>query len=256
MSIRTPPVNRRILVALFFAVAGVGRLVASVEFAGFLQLGERELFMLADGADGTKSDWLKLGDRFRATRIVEFDAENQVLLVEEDGVILPLTLKPPAPGRAAPFTATAAVTSYGVLHGGVVDPTPVGVDSLGEPVRGLGGHPWIGVTTTEIPLKRGLMFGFHADFEGLPKAVPVELEYRFHTPRIVRPDGTSFTLNAFKALATTDLSGRLEQHGAYYRFDHDYELVPGTYRMEVLYQSRVLAAKDFTVVPRGSSAGL
>jgi len=238
--------QRFVLATAFMAVGMLWPLRAAFEFTAYLRVGEREFFVVTDLDDGTSFGWRELGDQVRGERIARFDAGQNALVLENERGSMALPLRNSAVPPAIDEPIAATIVRHGVLRSFAIDEQHVTVDQLGQPVRGII-NPWFGAPTTNIPLTLGVCFGFTADLAGLPKISPIELEYRFHTPRIVRPDGSTFRTNSMKAIATSDLQGRLQDQGAFYRLDYDYELVPGTYRAEIVYQGRVLAAKEFVV---------
>jgi Domain of unknown function (DUF3859) len=109
--------------------------------------------------------------------------------------------------------------------------------------------PTFTAVTDRIRAKPGLRFGIVFELTNLPKAQSARLALvlvKKH-PLLRAPDGTTST--GVEQPVTIPVGGRdriVSWTG--FGFDHNYELVPGTWTFEVRSPSRLLCKKDFTVV--------
>ncbi|MBI1884245.1 MAG: DUF3859 domain-containing protein [Chlamydiae bacterium] len=98
--------------------------------------------------------------------------------------------------------------------------------------------------TTLIPLTRGTSFGFRYLLKGSPTGATVPITIKVEHPPITNPNThktiqvSSWTDGAWIGKSNWD-SG--------WQFDENWEEVPGTYTISVIYKDRVLATKSFTV---------
>lgn len=104
-------------------------------------------------------------------------------------------------------------------------------------------------STTSILGKVGTSFGLQYALEGTPRGASVELKIVVIFPRqgLRRPDRRA-------ALQQTDFVVRSEIGAvAYsgYQFDHDWEVVPGTWTFEIWRESRLLVEQRFCVYTLG-----
>jgi len=111
-------------------------------------------------------------------------------------------------------------------------------------------------TTTTVPMRQALHFGFRYRVDGpVPgETVPLTLAVRF--PAAVRPTPSAEPLMEHRRSATLAV-GTVSYTG--YSFDQAWEFMPGLWKLEVLQGGRVLAEKSFTVVdepaPPGTPSG-
>lgn len=98
-------------------------------------------------------------------------------------------------------------------------------------------------TTTDVPLRKGVGFGFVWKANNLP-ARPV-VTYRVEHPSITRPDGV--TLDHFEEdLQEESVNGSIETIDCYI-LSEDHELVPGQWTLSVFFRGSLLAKKIFRV---------
>jgi hypothetical protein len=100
--------------------------------------------------------------------------------------------------------------------------------------------------TTEIPLKKDIVFGIEWEAEGLPDT-PVKITWRVKHPRTTKPDGTVST-GFDETLPFLPEKGRIQKRGDYYILSEDWEMLPGDWSLSVVYEGRVLCEKVFHVV--------
>ena len=100
--------------------------------------------------------------------------------------------------------------------------------------------------TRTIPAQPGVRFGFRYNVIGAPNGAQVSMTvvHRFPKQGLRRP-GTAETVYREEYVAAKTIG-----HEGYtdYGFDHDWELVPGAWTIELWYQGRKLAEQSFTVV--------
>lgn len=99
-------------------------------------------------------------------------------------------------------------------------------------------------TTTTVPLKTGLHFGFRYRVDGLKPDEVVALGKIVEFPRTVTPPGAKPLSRIWRALPTE--AGKL--HYAGYGLDYDWELMPGRWRFYIYQADRQLAEMSFAVV--------
>lgn len=99
-------------------------------------------------------------------------------------------------------------------------------------------------TTTRIPAKKGIQFGFKCRLKAFPKGKNVTLLYNIIHPPLKNPrTGKEGTIDKFsvkyKIGTTKCFSG--------YEFDEKWEAVPGDWILQIWYEGRKLSEKTFTV---------
>ena len=107
-------------------------------------------------------------------------------------------------------------------------------------------------TTTTIPALVGMKFGFRFRVVGSPRGAGVDLKFvsRFPGQGLTNPArGKTFSTSEFHSDATV---GETTYRG--YSFDHDWEVEPGNWILEVWHEGRKLAEKTFMVTRLVSSA--
>ena len=107
-------------------------------------------------------------------------------------------------------------------------------------------------TTTTVPMRGALHFGFRYRVDGpVPgDTVPLTLAVRF--PATVQPNPSVQPLTVHERNATLAV-GTLSYTG--YSFDQAWEFVPGTWTLAVRQGGRTLAEKSFTVVDEPAPSG-
>ncbi|HTR87667.1 MAG TPA: DUF3859 domain-containing protein [Reyranella sp.] len=99
-------------------------------------------------------------------------------------------------------------------------------------------------SSTSVPKKRDVHFGFRYRLTGVPEGQEVELHAITRYPSLVMPP------NGPRPLTTSGYTNRLKAgvvsyHG--YGFDYDWELIPGRWSLEIWQGNRKLAAQPFDV---------
>jgi len=98
--------------------------------------------------------------------------------------------------------------------------------------------------TAAVPLKLGTKFGFCFQVDGLPQDGAVVLTEEVIHPPITKPNGaTVMSFSSPRRLVV--VNGRGGSCGGY-SFDHDFELVPGTWRFTVLLGQQKLLSQEFS----------
>lgn len=100
------------------------------------------------------------------------------------------------------------------------------------------------MTTEAVPAKMGLQFGMRYRVEGQPVGAPVVLTRITRFPVPLKPPGGPSAQSASE-YATRIAIGATSYAG--YGFDHDWELVPGPWIMELWWNSRMLAQQRFEI---------
>jgi hypothetical protein len=104
----------------------------------------------------------------------------------------------------------------------------------------------LAATTHTIPAQIGVRFGFHFTLSGEPDGATVTLHEVtiFPAPGLTNP--STQQTKAKSEFDWTAILGKTTFKG--YTFQHDWELVPGTWTLQVWYQGRELAEQSFNVV--------
>ncbi len=100
--------------------------------------------------------------------------------------------------------------------------------------------------TSTIPARPGVRFGFRYNVVGAPDGtqVPVTIVDKFPKQGLRKPGSAeSFYREEYVAQKTIGRESYTD-----YGFDHDWELVPGTWTIELWYQGRKLTEQSFTVI--------
>jgi hypothetical protein len=99
-------------------------------------------------------------------------------------------------------------------------------------------------STTEVPLTLKTRFGFCFTLAGIYPDGPTELVKVVSHPSIRRADGT--TGNSYTATRQMRVVNGSVSACEGYGFDHDYELVAGTWKFTVFHAGRALVMQQFT----------
>ena len=99
--------------------------------------------------------------------------------------------------------------------------------------------------TTQVPARLGVEFGFRYRIVGTPKGanVPVKIVTIYPGDGLKNPNAGTPTQR--EELATDRPIGRVLYES--YRFEHDWELVPGVWTFEIWHGDKKLAAPSFAV---------
>jgi hypothetical protein len=103
-------------------------------------------------------------------------------------------------------------------------------------------------TTTTVPMRQALHFGFRYRVDGPVPGDPAQLTLAVRFPGAVQPTPAGQPLTRHER-STTLAVGAVSYTG--YSFDQAWEFRPGTWTLEVLQGDRRLAEKSFTVVDGG-----
>jgi hypothetical protein len=100
--------------------------------------------------------------------------------------------------------------------------------------------------TRTIPARPGVRFGFRYNVIGAPNGVqiPITVVDKFPEQGLRKP-GSTETFYREEYVVTKTIG---KESYTDYGFDHDWELVPGSWTIELWYQGRKLAEQSFTVV--------
>jgi hypothetical protein len=98
--------------------------------------------------------------------------------------------------------------------------------------------------TTRIPAHKGVEFGFEYDIKGQSAGDAVEVTNKYLHPPVTNPQTkksfTSQTTNGKQKIGRTAYIG--------YEFEHDWEVVSGTWTLQVFCQGKKIAEKSFQVI--------
>lgn len=145
-----------------------------------------------------------------------------------------------------PQVDRADITDYGIytarLHSTAPSPgEPTGVHSQASNIRHV-------ETTQSIPARMGVRFGFRYRLVGTPKGVNVPLRTVVVFPPPGLRKNPSEPYSAQSEYVTTRPIGKVSY--ADYGFEHDWEVVPGPWTMQIWYEGRKLAERQFTVAKK------
>jgi hypothetical protein len=106
-------------------------------------------------------------------------------------------------------------------------------------------------TTSTVPMRPRIHFGFRYRIDGPRSGTPVDLTLAVTFPDAVHPPAGLGPLKRHLRQSVLPV-GAVSYTG--YSFDLDWEFVPGIWTLEVLQGERQLAAMSFTVVDRDQPA--
>ena len=146
-------------------------------------------------------------------------------------------------------TVTGKITAFGIVrvpseHNDVRTSSPPGNKSrefLKEPV--------LVRTTTRIPAKIGTWFGIFYQVRVPVGAGEIELSHVTRSPGLHLPDGSVKRSEERKAVIGIKGSRSANAFASFmgFGFTEDYELVPGTWTLEVKFKGSVICRKQFEV---------
>jgi hypothetical protein len=99
-------------------------------------------------------------------------------------------------------------------------------------------------TTTTVPLRAGVHFGFRYRIDGLAAGEGVDLAKIIQLPMVVKPPGAKPLSTIWRPMVTE--GGQLHYIG--YGLDLDWELIPGRWSLSIQQSDRKLAEMGFDVV--------
>ena len=106
-------------------------------------------------------------------------------------------------------------------------------------------------TTSTVPMRPRVHFGFRYRVDGPESGTPVDLTLAVTFPEAVHPPAALGPLKRHQHKSLLPV-GTVSYTG--YSFDLDWEFVPGVWTLEVLEGERELAALSFTVVDQNQPA--
>lgn len=140
---------------------------------------------------------------------------------------------------------TGVITDYGIYE----PIAAVKIEAAPETTSGITRVPGeIRFTehTNGIPAKLGINFGFRYTAEGFTGVKKVAITKVVTHPPVKKPDGITST--GFRTTLTKPVVGGKISGFTGYSFDHEYELVPGPWKIECWYQDQKLVEKTFYVL--------
>ncbi len=100
-------------------------------------------------------------------------------------------------------------------------------------------------TTDKVPAKLNTMFGVKFYVNRTPKRGEVSYTVKWIHPPLQNPEvGKTITSQTYKGTAR---AGKDDWSSSIYKFDNDWELVPGEWIFQVFFEGRLMAKKTFTV---------
>ena len=106
-------------------------------------------------------------------------------------------------------------------------------------------------TTSTVPMRPHVHFGFRYRIDGSDPGTPADLTLAVTFPEAVHPPSALGPLKRHERHSVVPV-GAVSYTG--YSFDLDWEFVPGVWTLEVLQGERQLAAMSFTVVDQAQPA--
>lgn len=144
------------------------------------------------------------------------------------------------------FTVTGArIVDYGIYE-------TIRVDEQESPATTEGAvhvlHPRLDPVlrekTTRVPARVGVHFGFRFQLDGEPQLAEAPVTVRVLHPEFTNPQtGKKSTTEEWNAAVNIGLP-----RFTGWAFDQSYELAPGTWRLQVLREGKVILQKEFVVV--------
>jgi Domain of unknown function (DUF3859) len=100
-------------------------------------------------------------------------------------------------------------------------------------------------TTTTVKARKGVVFGFKYEIRGLRDGEHSGFEMRVTHPPMKGPDGRVSTLS--QAPTFIDSQAGVAGNDLLYKLSQDFEVLPGQWTLEALYQGRVVLSKTFVL---------
>lgn len=97
--------------------------------------------------------------------------------------------------------------------------------------------------TNRIPANLGVAFGFEYQLTGLPVAVPLSFEIRAIHPPLTGKDGKVRTISTAQMEVFSD--DGTYQDALIYRLSEPYEVVPGRWILEMLFEGKQIFSREF-----------
>ena len=157
-------------------------------------------------------------------------------------LILALCLFLPTSGAEASGRVIADITEFGLFeplgdqNDREVASTAAGKVSTHDNSRHI-------ETTTTFKARRGLVFGLRYVVKGLPDGEHEGFAMRAVHPPMAGPSGRTTTVS--EAPISLFSEGGVAGDDLFYKLSNDYEVLPGQWRLEVLYRGQVILTKSF-----------
>jgi Domain of unknown function (DUF3859) len=100
-------------------------------------------------------------------------------------------------------------------------------------------------TTTTLKARRGVTFGFKYQVRGLDDGQHEGFAMRAVHPAMIGPSGRASTVSEAPVVLFSD--GGVAEDDLFYILSKDFEVLPGEWRLEVLYRGQVVVSKTFTL---------
>jgi len=105
--------------------------------------------------------------------------------------------------------------------------------------------------TETVQMAQGVLFGYRVNVINLPDAEQHVFTLRYEFPPMITHEGQTTTSTEDQRRVTT--SSRGVTGGIYYMLSEEYEMVPGEWKLTVLYKGDELASKTFTLIENENS---
>jgi hypothetical protein len=149
-----------------------------------------------------------------------------------------------APAQEPAVVLSADVVDYGIYRielTGQHIPMPSAAAGWVQPAR----RAVLIAKTNEVPATIGTTFGFQFVLKGMPAGGVAAVDVIVEHPTFKIPGG-----EVTKTRDSVPCSYKIGETAGYtYTFDHDWEAVTGTWKIQVWQGGNMLAAKDFIVKP-------
>ena len=99
--------------------------------------------------------------------------------------------------------------------------------------------------TNRIPSKKGILFGISYEIKNLGNIKKFPYQWKITHPEMKRPDGRISTVDVYKM--KLPVKKGVATGGNAYLLKYDYEVLPGEWIFEYLYEGNVLISKRFVV---------
>lgn len=100
--------------------------------------------------------------------------------------------------------------------------------------------------TDQIPAILGLSFGYRFIVKGNPQGQTAILKFVILHPEMVNPNnGEPFKKHIYNYESTIGQTNSFSRHS--FKFDEEWELVPGKWVLKLYYKNKLLAEKSFTI---------
>lgn len=184
------------------------------------------------------------GTRNVAANIAGKSSSQETMALVKQQKVQSEELNPPP----TDVVVAARILQRGIIRTGKVKEATALDDPTGRHLTVKTSSVFLETDTSRIPARIGISFGCFCEVSGLKKKFGdnAEVETVWTYPVMLKPDGSISRGFSFPDLSTANLDGKGRGWSGY-RFEKDFELVPGEWRLELRYQGRTLATQVFTV---------